>query len=455
MTQTASAIPALEEQLNSFDGKARHDALIQLRKLADEGGFALPSLKDETNAHMHSFYSYNALGWSPSRIAWESRKYGLEVAGKVEFDVLDGTEEFLSAGEILGLKTVCSLETRVFIREYADKVINSPGEPGIAYFMTAGVYRLPEAQAEAANTAKTLYTIARTRNEELMERVNAHLAPVTLDYRRDVLPLTPQENATERHLLAAYDAKARETYPQPDELARYWSQKLGVEQSQARSLVDNPVKLQETMRAKLMKKGGVAYVQPDSGSFPSVETVIRFAQEIGAIPCATWLDGTNPGEDNMLEMLSLLQSKGVAMANIIPDRNWRIADPEEKALKLRKLEEMVQACRALDMPVIAGTEMNKLGQPFVDDFAAPELQPYAQDFMDGAHFLWGHTLLARYADCGSHSLPMQRAFGDRHDAKNRFFARMGELPLRPVEEMRRLRELEPEPERLYNWLRAH
>ena len=113
----------------------------------------------------------------------------------------------------------------------------------------------------------------------------------------------------------------------------------------------------------------------------------------------------------MDQMLDLLLSKGVPMANIIPDRNWNIKDPAEKELKLRKLDEMVKACRKHGFPIIVGTEMNKLGLPFVDNFLTPELQPYIQDFMDGAHFLWGHTLLSRYADYGYFSAQVEDAYG--------------------------------------------
>ena len=42
----------------------------------------------------------------------------------------------------------------------------------------------------------------------MIARLNAYFAPVMVDYDRDVLPLTPAGNATERHMLAAYDSAA-------------------------------------------------------------------------------------------------------------------------------------------------------------------------------------------------------------------------------------------------------
>ncbi|BCW99371.1 MAG: hypothetical protein KatS3mg024_2198 [Armatimonadota bacterium] len=453
MSEIAPPVEILEAHLSSFDPQERRAALLQLVELARQGQIGLPDPRPEVNLHIHTFFSFNCEGWSPTRVAWEARKYGLEVAGKVDFDVLEGMEEFLEAGEILRLKTVCGLETRVFIRELADRVINSPGEPGIAYFMAAGCTRRPEPGTQAAGTLAGFYRTARARNEELMARVNAYLGDVQLDYRRDVLSLTPAKNATERHLLAAYNQKAREVFPDEGDLCRFWSDKLGIPYPDTCELVRQPVRLQETIRGKLMKKGGVGYVQPDAGSFPAVETVSEFARDIGALPCLTWLDGTNPGEENAGELVELMIAKGCVCANIIPDRNWNIADPDEKALKLRKLDEFIHACRDQGLPIAVGTEMNRAGLPFVDDFSAPELRPYVQDFLDGAHFFWGHTMLARHADYGYFSHRVQEAFGAARKRRNKFFQLVGALPYPSPEKLAQLREKDLDPEHLLVWLK--
>ena len=51
---------------------------------------------ENVNLHFHSFYSYNAEYWSPTRIAWESKKKALYASGIIDFDVLSGLEEFFS-----------------------------------------------------------------------------------------------------------------------------------------------------------------------------------------------------------------------------------------------------------------------------------------------------------------------------------------------------------------------
>lgn len=434
---TDMSITKLEELLNDFNAKTRESALIELAERVKSGQAQAPPPKPEVNLHYHTFFSFNAYGWSPSRIAWEARKYGLVAAGIVDFDVLDGMEEFLRAGEIIGIRATAAMETRVFIPEYADQVLSSPNEPGIGYFMASGCYRMPDEGSESAKTLDDMREMARRRNLQVMERVNDHLAEngagsaldrVRLDYEADILPLTPSGNATERHMLAAYDAKAREVFAgDEDGLARFWGDALGMGSEAAGKLLTDTPALHEKMRSKLMKFGGVGYVPPSAETFPDVSRVIEMAQGMDAIPTMTWLDGTNPGESDMPGLLGMLAEKGTGVLNIVPDRNWNVKDPAEKAVKVANLAKAVEAARDLKMPLCVGTELNKLGLPFVDDFSAAELQPYVADFLEGAYFLWGHTVLARNAGKGWASDWAGAQFGGDLDASNSFYAKVGRL----------------------------
>ena len=132
---------SLEQQLDSYKPAERRQALMALCQQAEAGKITLPAPGTDVNLHAHTFFSYNAYGYSPSKYAWLARKAGLAVAGIVDFDVLDALEEFLEAGRLVGLKTCVSLESRVFVPEFATRVINSPGEPGVAYHMGAGFTR--------------------------------------------------------------------------------------------------------------------------------------------------------------------------------------------------------------------------------------------------------------------------------------------------------------------------
>ena len=117
-------IKELEKLLDSFNPEERYDALTEIAEALADGEITVPDPKPENNLHYHTFFSYNAYAWSPCRIAWEAKKYGLFAAGIVDFDVIDGMDEFLAAGEMLGLPTVVSMETRVYVKDYAEHVIS-------------------------------------------------------------------------------------------------------------------------------------------------------------------------------------------------------------------------------------------------------------------------------------------------------------------------------------------
>ena len=54
---------------------------------------------------------------------------------------------------------------------------------------------------------------AAQRTRDLLLRVNDSLRPVELDFDKDVAPLTPKGNATERHLCDAFERKAVRVFP--------------------------------------------------------------------------------------------------------------------------------------------------------------------------------------------------------------------------------------------------
>ena len=181
----------------------RTSALAELVALAERGEAPCEPVKDVVNLHCHTFFSFNAYGHSPTSLAWLAKKRGFAAVGIVDFDVLDAVDEFLAACDLAGVRGSAGIETRVFIPEFATREINSPGEPGVYYHMGIG-FTSGTVPPEAAPTLAAMRARADRRNREMAARVNAYLDPVTIDYERDVLPLTPAGNATERHMLLAY-----------------------------------------------------------------------------------------------------------------------------------------------------------------------------------------------------------------------------------------------------------
>ena len=416
-------LKSLHSRLVSFDAGERKAALLEFKEQFIRTPEAQKSESPDYNLHCHTFYSFNGYGYSPSYLACWAKAERLFAVGKIEFDVLDGTEEFLDAARLLGLRAACGVESRVVIAELSSQVINSPGEPGIAYHLGIGFTssKIPAAQSAFLNRMKQS---AADRTRGIVARVNPALAPLELDFDTEVLPLTPAGNATERHVCAAYAAKAAKMFPEETRRAEFWAGKLGLPLEEAKKQIGNTVKLEGTIRSKMMKSGGPGYVKADPASFPALKAMNDFTIACGAIPSIAWLDGLSDGESDPEALLDLHESYGCALFNLIPDRNWNFADPELKAKKVAAMHKMIDCCVRRNMPVFVGTEMNAFGQKLVDTFSEPALAKYMNVFAEGAAIVTAHTLLAPQGK-GFLSAWAGEQFGQDKKARNAWFAEFG------------------------------
>ncbi len=114
----------------------------------------------------------------------------------------------------------------------------------------------------------------------------------------------------------------------------------------------------------------------------------------------------------------------------------RIISPE-----LQKLYDVVGLAEQLDLPLNVGTEMNAFGQKLVDDFDAPELAPVRRAFLDGAHFIFGHTVLQRGPGLGYGSAWARTHLPSRRE-RNKFYTDIGYCVRPGRDSLDRLRRLD-------------
>ena len=353
----------LDEKLNSFDPAVRAAAFD--KAVAEKNYF---------NLHCHSFFSYNGYGYSPSYLVALAKEMNWRAVGLVDFDVLDGVDEFLSAAKKMGVRATAGMETRVFIPELSAVEINSPGEPGIAYHLGCGFTssQVPEkAKAFAAN----LRAKANARTRNVVEAVNGFLSEIALDFDAVASEFTPNGNVTERHVCQAYRMNAEKVLGAGAK--EYWEGKIG-------SFEADPVKLEALIRSKTMKKGGVGYVAPTPDSFPTLDEMNKFIINCGAVPTLAWLNGLSAGENDVDRLFELHLKYGAKAATLIPDRNWRADTPEKQAVLTAELDRFVAAAQRYNVPLLAGTEMNAPGQLIADDFTVPALLKHLDVFIAGA-----------------------------------------------------------------------
>jgi hypothetical protein len=427
--------------LDDLTPQTRRDALVRLLAAALPLDDARSPVQRSLNLHCHTIYSYNGYGYAPSSLAWLARSQGWYALGTVDFDVLDGVDETLWACDQVGVRGAAGIETRAYLPDRPHLTYNSPGEPGVMYYVGMG-FGTSEPPAAARPVLEDLRARAEARNREMAALLNGYLAPVVVDYDLDVVPLTPSGNATERHLLIAYDAAARRHFSQRTALVGYWAAKLGMTPDAVDAFLGDAPHPHDAIRAKLMKQGGVGYMAPGPDSFPPLDTVIAAIAACGALPCYAFLDGLSDGEADMAALLEYLVMRGTLGLVAIPDRNWNVGDLARQRTLVGRLHATLDLAHDLGLPVFIGTEMNKPGQLRLDDLGVPALAPYASQFVQGADLLHAHTVLQALHGAGYLSdwaqgwLPERRqrtafyaALGNRLDPQTRDRWRLGDESL--------------------------
>ena len=247
------ATTASTNPLDSFDRAERHAAL--LRHAATAPPPVVPGTDAPVNMHLHTFFSFNAAGFSPTHIAVQVRDWGLYAAATCDFDMLDAADEFLDAAAVLGLRGASHIESRVYAPQFAEMETNSPGEPGICYVMGAGFCRTPAAGSGSLPMAEELRRRAAGRNAAVVERINASLPEIAISYDSEVAALTPCGSPTERHIVRAYVNRSRQAFPEVGARARFWGYVLQQPKEAIAALSRG--RLEEQVRRRLIKHGGV------------------------------------------------------------------------------------------------------------------------------------------------------------------------------------------------------
>jgi len=382
----------LESDLNNFNAEIRLEALNNLADKLFKGKINSANDMGWINLHCHSFFSYNGYGMSPSSLVWNAKLLGLDMVGLVDFDTLDGIDEFHQAGNILNLKTVASMETRIFMPSYVEQEINSPGEPGIAYHMISGLNSTEISNSKDKLFSKSLLNKSNLRNKSIVSRMNSLLPEIEIEYGLEVLSLTPNNNPTERHICEAYRKKAEKIFLDTNERVKYWSKSAKCKEENFKKIIHNNILVEAAIRKYFMKQGGIAYQNPTQNNFPTLLEINKHAVALDAIPVIAWVDGMSPAENNIKELIEYHLENGTKGLNIIPDRNYNIKDETLKNEKVRKLYEVVEIAESYNLPIMIGTELNAPGLKFVDDFNSPELEPLLPIFKKGADVYYGHTL---------------------------------------------------------------
>ena len=347
------------EKLNDKNVQVRLDAL---RTLCDE--IPAPEGGGHVNNHIHTTYSFSP--YSPSKAIWMARQSGLRTAGIMDHDSVGGCREFIEAGKIAGLATTIGVECRCSFANtpVAGRRINNPDQDSIAYVT---IHAIPHKNIDRVAAFFAPYTEKRNvRNRKMVEKINA-LTPVTLEFEKDVVPLSMLSEGgsiTERHILFALSLKL---LSYTDDICGLLKSMGVMVSDKVRAFLtdsDNPHKAYDllgVLKSSLIEK---IYI-PATDECPDVREIIALGKEVDAIVAYAYLGDvgdsvtgdkkTQKFEDDYLPALfETLSELGFTAVTYMPSRNTM-----EQLLRLKDF------CKQYDLMEVSGEDINSPRQSFV------------------------------------------------------------------------------------------
>ena len=365
-------------------------------------GYA-PSTQLKVNSHIHLPPNFSAFNTVAQAIELAAAQ-GIGVLGVSNYYDYDVYGDFVAGARKAGIFPLFGLEIICLIDDLVKGgvKINDPGNPGKMYVCGKGITRFAPFNAEANRLVGIIRKSDTTRMREVIRKLAEVLAqrglPINLT-EADVIDMVAKRHGCpreriylqERHVCQAFQEAIFAKVPAGERIEKLTkafglsaAPKFGPEEA---------VKIQNEIRAQLMKAGKPAYVDE---TFVNFDQAFRLILELGGIPAyPTLADGTNPicpFEEPVERLIANIKSRGFIAAEFIPIRNT----PEV-------LSKYVKAMRAAGLVVTAGTEHNTLDLLPIEPACLKGI-PVPDDvkdiFWEGACVVAAHQFLTLHGECG-------------------------------------------------------
>lgn len=346
--------------LDRLNADTREERLANLRALLPEADFP-PMVPQYINNHIHTTYSFSP--YSPTAAVYAARMEGLCTAGIIDHDSISGAREFLEAAEIVGIPATIGMECRVDMSGtlLAGRRTNNPDQAGVSYMTIQSV---PHDKIDVLDRFFIPYREARNRrNMGMVERINALLPDIRLDYERDVLPLSRASEdggVTERHLMYALAKKLTVQSGKGEKMiARLTEMGLELSEKQKTQMLDTAYPFYEYDLLGILKSAFVPKIYIDAADeCPKLPDVVQLCREIDACLCYAYLGDVAESvtgdkkaqkfEDDYLEdVFRCLKEEGVWAVTYMPTRNTPA-----------QLERLRNLCDEYGMFQISGEDIN-------------------------------------------------------------------------------------------------
>jgi hypothetical protein len=259
----------------------------------------------DVNAHIHTPYSFSAFS-SVGAALEDAAEEGVKVVGINDFYSMDGYGEWKEGCAARGLYPLFGIE---FISLNAEDQaaglrVNDPNNPGRTYISGKGLAYPVILKGEPLRKLEAVRAESNRQVEQMCAKLNEWLKaegkPVQLDFNEIREKLT-KGSIRERHL-----AKALRLAMEPD--------------------AENPAKLENELRSKLLKAGGPAFVPESPEAFLPMKTVQEIIEAAAGIPTYPFLADDAKGnftdfEGDLMKAADTLKKRGFRSVEFITTRN--------------------------------------------------------------------------------------------------------------------------------------
>ena len=355
---------AILEKLNA---NTKAQRLSNLKTVISQTDFP-PMVPQYINNHIHTTYSFSP--YSPTAAVYAARMEGLCTAGIIDHDSISGAREFLEAAEIVQMPVTIGMECRVSMdgTRLEGRRTNNPDQVGVSYMTIQGV---PHDQIDTLTEFFRPYQAARhARNRKMLERINALLPGIQLDYDKDVLPLSmAHENGgvTERHLMYALAIKLVMQVGKGAAMVKKLADMgLNLSSKQEAQMLDLEYPFYEYDLLGILKSAFVPQVFIDAtDECPKLKDMVKLCADVNAYLCYAYLGDVGDSvtgdkkaqkfEDDYLDdVFECLQEEGVKAVTYMPTRNTPA-----------QLERLRALCDAYGMFQVSGEDINTPRQSFI------------------------------------------------------------------------------------------
>ena len=272
--------------LNKLNAPTKEERLANLREVLKDTVF--PEMVPQyINNHIHTTYSFSP--YSPTAAVYAARMEGLCTAGIIDHDSISGAEEFIEAAEIIGIPVTIGMEARVSMdgTRLEGRRTNNPDQVGVSYMTIQSV---PHNKIQAMTEFFKPYQAARhERNRKMIAKIN-EIVGVSLDYDRDVLPLSEAKangGVTERHLMYALAIElVKQVGKGQSMIDKLTALGMNLSEKQKTMLLDTEYPFYEYDVLGMLKGTFVPMIFIDAtDECPKLADMVKFCAEVDAYLC--------------------------------------------------------------------------------------------------------------------------------------------------------------------------